>query len=66
MAAEMLNAAFFPNQVDSALTRLVENYDGPLPSDLCHLVEGEQFFAGFEMGLALKTGLTSCSGPLRR
>lgn len=64
MAVEMLNGAFSPDQVDSALQCLSEKYDGPLPSDQCNLVEGEEFFASFEMGLALKTGLTSCSGPL--
>lgn len=63
VAVAMLNAAFSPHQVDSALERLSEKYDGPLPSDLCDLLEGEEFFAGFEMGLALTTGLASFSGP---
>ena len=33
-------------------------YDGPQPSDLCDLLEGEQFFAGFERGLDVNAGLT--------
>lgn len=36
---------------------LSEHYDGPQPSDLCDLLEGEQFFAGFEKGLDICTGL---------
>lgn len=36
---------------------LLEQYDGPQPSELCDLLEGEQFFAGFERGLDISTGL---------
>lgn len=54
------------SKVDSALQCLSEKYDGPLPSDLCNLLEGEEFFAGFEMGLALKTDSPAClEGRLR-
>lgn len=35
---------------------LAELYDGPQPSDMCDLLEGEQFFAGFERGLDISTG----------
>lgn len=49
---------------------LAELYDGPQPSDMCDLLEGEQFFAGFERGLDISTGQkvwsgsqTGCSSP---
>ncbi|XP_028307565.1 p53-induced death domain-containing protein 1 isoform X2 [Gouania willdenowi] len=35
-------------------------YDGPQPSDLCDLLEGEQFFAGFERGLDVTTDRPDC------
>lgn len=54
-----------PDQVDSALECLSEKYDGPQPSEQCDLLEGEQFFASFEMGLDIRTGLACCSGPLQ-
>ncbi|TNN00232.1 hypothetical protein fugu_011478 [Takifugu bimaculatus] len=38
-------------QVDNRVQSLAELYDGPQPSDMCDLLEGEQFFAGFERGL---------------
>lgn len=44
-------------QVDSRVQSLAELYDGPQPSDMCDLLEGEQFFAGFERGLDVSTGL---------
>lgn len=47
------------SQVDSRLHSLSEQYDGPQPSDLCDLLEGEQFFAGFERGLDISAGLKS-------
>lgn len=43
-------------QVDSRVQSLSELYDGPQPSDVCDLLEGEQFFAGFESGLDISTG----------
>ncbi len=48
-----------PAQVDNRVQSLSEHYDGPQPSDLCVLLEGEQFFAGFERGLDISTGLKS-------
>lgn len=48
-----------PSQVDSRVQSLSAQYDGPQPSDLCDLLEGEQFFAGFERGLDISTGLKS-------
>ena len=51
--------AMLPVQVDSRVEFLSEQYDGPQPSDLCDLLEGEQFFAGFERGLDISTGLKS-------
>lgn len=57
-------------QVDNRVQSLAELYDGPQPSDMCDLLEGEQFFAGFERGLDVSTGLkvwfssqTGCSVP---
>lgn len=47
----------FPAQVESRMQSLTEHYDGPQPSDLCDLLEGEQFFAGFERGLEISTGM---------
>lgn len=44
-------------QVDSRLATLSEQYDGPQPSDVCNLLEGEQFFAGFERGIDITSGV---------
>lgn len=44
-------------QVDNRVQSLAELYDGPQPSDMCDLLEGEQFFAGFERGLDISTGV---------
>lgn len=35
---------------------LSEQYEGPQPSELCILIEGEQFFAGFERGIDINAG----------
>ncbi|XP_065813221.1 p53-induced death domain-containing protein 1 [Labrus bergylta] len=48
------------NKVDSRVQSLSEQYDGPQPSDLCDLLEGEQFFAGFEKGLDISTERPDC------
>ncbi|KAK5867285.1 hypothetical protein PBY51_011791 [Eleginops maclovinus] len=54
------------NKVDSRVQSLSEQYDGPQPSDLCDLLEGEQFFAGFEKGLDISTESPDCvAGRLR-
>ncbi|KAA8590090.1 hypothetical protein FQN60_014024 [Etheostoma spectabile] len=49
-----------PSQVESRVQSLSEQYDGPQPSDLCDLLEGEQFFAGFERGLDVSTERPDC------
>jgi len=51
----------FPAQIEVRVQSLSEQYDGPQPSELCDLLEGEQFFAGFERGLDISTGLKSSS-----
>ncbi|XP_074488859.1 p53-induced death domain-containing protein 1 [Sebastes fasciatus] len=48
------------NKVDGRVQSLSEQYDGPQPSDLCDLLEGEQFFAGFERGLDISTERPDC------
>uniref|UniRef100_A0A4W6DYV8 Leucine-rich repeat protein SHOC-2 n=1 Tax=Lates calcarifer TaxID=8187 RepID=A0A4W6DYV8_LATCA len=51
---------------NKVLRSLSEQYDGPQPSDLCDLLEGEQFFAGFEKGLDISTDRPDCvEGRLR-
>lgn len=44
-------------QIDGRLASLSEQYDGPQPSDVCNLLEGEQFFAGFERGIDITSGV---------
>ncbi|KAL0155368.1 hypothetical protein M9458_049631, partial [Cirrhinus mrigala] len=39
------------DKAESRLASLSEQYEGPQPSELCVLLEGEQFFAGFERGI---------------
>ncbi|XP_069019639.1 p53-induced death domain-containing protein 1 [Embiotoca jacksoni] len=48
------------NKVEGRVQSLSEQYDGPQPSDLCDLLEGEQFFAGFERGLDINTDRPDC------
>ncbi|XP_030646005.1 p53-induced death domain-containing protein 1 [Chanos chanos] len=48
------------NKVEDRLVSLCEQYDGPQPSDLCNLLEGEQFFAGFEKGIDLSSDRPDC------
>ncbi|XP_056273558.1 p53-induced death domain-containing protein 1 [Pseudoliparis swirei] len=48
------------NRVDGRVQSLSEQYDGPQPSDLCDLLEGEQFFAGFERGLDISAERPDC------
>ncbi|CAJ1056562.1 p53-induced death domain-containing protein 1 [Xyrichtys novacula] len=50
------------NKVESRVQSLSEQYDGPQPSDLCDLLEGEQFFAGFERGLDISSERPDCVG----
>ncbi|KAM6937653.1 p53-induced death domain-containing protein 1 [Xenentodon cancila] len=49
------------NKVEGRVQSLSEQYDGPQPSDLCDLLEGEQFFAGFERGLDISTDRPDCT-----
>ncbi|XP_045892711.1 p53-induced death domain-containing protein 1 [Micropterus dolomieu] len=49
------------NKVDGRVQSLSEQYEGPQPSDLCDLLEGEQFFAGFERGLDISTERPDCT-----
>ncbi|XP_054865025.1 p53-induced death domain-containing protein 1-like [Amphiprion ocellaris] len=48
------------NKIECRVESLSEQYDGPQPSDLCDLLEGEQFFAGFERGLDISTDRPDC------
>ncbi|KAM3869956.1 LOW QUALITY PROTEIN: p53-induced death domain-containing protein 1 [Diretmus argenteus] len=48
------------HKVESRVQSLSEQYDGPQPSDLCVLLEGEQFFAGFERGLDVDADRPDC------
>ncbi|XP_061577701.1 p53-induced death domain-containing protein 1 [Cololabis saira] len=50
------------NKVEGRVQSLAEQYDGPQPSDLCDLLEGEQFFAGFERGLDISADRPDCKG----
>ncbi|XP_054633813.1 p53-induced death domain-containing protein 1 isoform X2 [Dunckerocampus dactyliophorus] len=50
------------NKVEDRVQSLSEQYNGPQPSDLCDLLEGEQFFAGFERGLDICTDRPDCVG----
>ncbi|KAM9854788.1 p53-induced death domain-containing protein 1 [Aulostomus maculatus] len=50
------------NKVEGRVQSLSEQYDGPQPSELCELLEGEQFFAGFERGLDISTDRPDCVG----
>ncbi|KAK6309401.1 hypothetical protein J4Q44_G00208640 [Coregonus suidteri] len=49
------------DKVDNRVQSLSEQYDGPQPSDLCDLLEGEQFFAGFERGLDVSADRPDCA-----
>lgn len=50
------------DKVEGRVQSLSDQYDGPQPSDLCDLLEGEQFFAGFERGLDISTDRPDCVG----
>ncbi|KAL6474585.1 hypothetical protein MHYP_G00181460 [Metynnis hypsauchen] len=49
------------DKIDSRLASLSQQYDGPQPSDVCNLLEGEQFFAGFERGIDISADRPDCS-----
>lgn len=48
------------NKVENRVVSLSQQYEGPQPSDLCDLLEGEQFFAGFERGLDVNADRPDC------
>ncbi|KAK3558308.1 hypothetical protein QTP86_014693 [Hemibagrus guttatus] len=48
------------DKIDCRLSSLSEQYDGPQPSDVCNLLEGEQFFAGFERGIDIVSDRPDC------
>ncbi|XP_017261065.1 p53-induced death domain-containing protein 1 [Kryptolebias marmoratus] len=50
------------NKIEGRVQSLAEQYDGPQPSDLCDLLEGEQFYAGFERGLDISADRPDCVG----
>eukprot|EP00064_Thunnus_orientalis_P003421 superscaffoldBa00000277_g3430 len=50
------------NKVEVRVQSLAEQYEGPQPSDVCDLLEGEQFFAGFERGLDINADRPDCVG----
>ncbi|XP_027760416.1 p53-induced death domain-containing protein 1 isoform X4 [Empidonax traillii] len=41
------------HKVDTVLQRLQNRYQGPEPSDMVEMFEGEQFFAAFERGISI-------------
>uniref|UniRef100_A0A671KUQ7 P53-induced death domain-containing protein 1-like n=1 Tax=Sinocyclocheilus anshuiensis TaxID=1608454 RepID=A0A671KUQ7_9TELE len=47
-------------RAESRLVSLLEQYEGPQPSELCVLLEGEQFFAGFERGIDINADRPDC------
>ncbi|XP_029909169.1 p53-induced death domain-containing protein 1 [Myripristis murdjan] len=60
--AQVLLQCLPANKVESRVQSLSEQYDGPQPSELCDLLEGEQFFAGFERGLDISADRPDCVG----
>ncbi|XP_016101049.1 p53-induced death domain-containing protein 1 isoform X2 [Sinocyclocheilus grahami] len=48
------------DKAESRLASLSEQYEGPQPSELCILLEGEQFFAGFERGIDISADRPDC------
>ncbi|XP_061679339.1 p53-induced death domain-containing protein 1 isoform X2 [Syngnathoides biaculeatus] len=60
--AQVLLQCLPANKVEDRIQSLSNQYDGPQPSDLCDLLEGEQFFAGFERGLEICTDRPDCVG----
>ncbi|XP_034032246.1 p53-induced death domain-containing protein 1 [Thalassophryne amazonica] len=60
--AQVLLQCLPANKVDTRVQTLSAQYDGPQPSDLCDLLEGEQFFAGFERGLDISADRPDCVG----
>uniref|UniRef100_UPI00398F8514 p53-induced death domain-containing protein 1 isoform X1 n=1 Tax=Pristiophorus japonicus TaxID=55135 RepID=UPI00398F8514 len=48
------------HKVESVCKRLEDRYRGPEPSDIVEMLEGEQFFAGFEKGIEIDSDRPDC------
>ncbi|NWS22896.1 PIDD1 protein, partial [Pachyramphus minor] len=48
------------HKVDPVLERLQNRYQGPEPSDMVEMFEGEQFFAAFERGISIDMDRPDC------
>ncbi|XP_057185671.1 p53-induced death domain-containing protein 1 isoform X2 [Triplophysa rosa] len=58
--AQVLLQCLPSDKAESRLVSLSEQYEGPQPSELCILLEGEQFFAGFERGIDINADRPDC------
>ncbi|XP_051545470.1 p53-induced death domain-containing protein 1 [Myxocyprinus asiaticus] len=58
--AQVLLQCLPSDKAESRLASLSEQYEGPQPSELCILLEGEQFFAGFERGIDISADRPDC------
>ncbi|XP_073725040.1 p53-induced death domain-containing protein 1-like [Misgurnus anguillicaudatus] len=58
--AQVLLQCLPADKAESRLLSLSEQYEGPQPSELCILLEGEQFFAGFERGIDVNADRPDC------
>lgn len=58
--AQVLLQCLPSDKAESRLVSLSEQYEGPQPSELCILIEGEQFFAGFERGIDINADRPDC------
>lgn len=47
-------------QVDATLSRLLDRYRGPEPSETVEMFEGEKFFAAFERGIDVDADRPDC------
>lgn len=54
------------SQVEATLSRLLDRYRGPEPSDTVEMFEGEKFFAAFERGIDVDAGRSLLRGALGR
>nr|XP_021152386.1 p53-induced death domain-containing protein 1 isoform X2 [Columba livia] len=48
------------HKVDPVLKKLQDRYQGPEPSDMVEMFEGEQFFAAFERGISIDMDRPDC------
>ncbi|XP_028814134.1 p53-induced death domain-containing protein 1 [Denticeps clupeoides] len=58
--AQVLLQCLPSKEVENRLQSLAILYDGPQPSEVCDLLEGEQFFAGFEGGIEIDADRPDC------